>query len=178
MTGDGDTASLVERVGWFVIVGVLIAGSAAVVASAVTLAALARTAGWVGWTPWLLPAALDVGGAVGGWCWVRPGVFDAKASFFWLHSRLIALDLPAFERPAKATSGNLYFGKSCSRLTVVKKRACQSTDMGEAGGRNEAMNRQEICGISVMYQTSPRGHCSTMPGCISAQTNHKIRVPE
>ena len=83
-----------------------------------------------------------------------------------------------FERPANATSGTLYFGKSCSRLTVVKKRACQSTDMGEAGGRNEAMNRQEICGISVMYQTSPRGHCSTMPGCISAQTNHKIRVPE
>ena len=68
-------------------------------------------------------------------CCVRPGVFDANASFFWLHSRLIADDLPAFERPAKAISGTLYFGKSCSRLTVVKKRACQSTDMGDQTGK-------------------------------------------
>jgi hypothetical protein len=45
-------------------------------------------------------------------CCVRPGVFDANASFFWLHSRLIAVDLPAFERPANAISGILYFGKS------------------------------------------------------------------
>jgi hypothetical protein len=38
-------------------------------------------------------------------CWVRPGVLDAKARPFWLVRILIAVDLPALERPAKAISG-------------------------------------------------------------------------
>ena len=38
-------------------------------------------------------------------CCVRPGVLLANASRFWLHSMLMAVDLPAFERPAKAISG-------------------------------------------------------------------------
>jgi hypothetical protein len=45
---------------------------------------------------------------------------------------LIAVDLPALERPAKAISGTCVAGKSRSWLTVVKKRACQSLDMEEA----------------------------------------------
>jgi hypothetical protein len=61
--------------------GMLVAGAAAVVASASTLAALARAAGWVAWTPWLLPAALDVAGAAAGWCWLRPGAPDPARRF-------------------------------------------------------------------------------------------------
>src|SRR6185295_14292896 len=65
-------------------------------------------------------------------CWVRPGVLDAKARPFWLHRMLIAVDLPALERPAKAISGTVVRGRSRRWLTVVKKRACQSLDMGKA----------------------------------------------
>ena len=66
---------------WPLYFGMAIAGSAAVVASASTLADLARVAGWSPWTPWLLPAALDVGGSVGGWCWLRPGAPPRARSF-------------------------------------------------------------------------------------------------
>lgn len=66
---------------WPLYFGMAIAGSAAVVASASTLANLARVAGWSTWTPWLLPAALDVGGSVGGWCWLRAGAPPRARSF-------------------------------------------------------------------------------------------------
>ncbi len=36
--------------------------------------------------------------------WVRPGVLLIRAKPFWLVKVFSALDLPAFERPAKATS--------------------------------------------------------------------------
>jgi hypothetical protein len=68
------------RLGWPLYAGMLVAGAAAVVASASTLAALAQAAGWSSWTPWLLPAALDIGGSAGGWCWLRPGVPVQAAS--------------------------------------------------------------------------------------------------
>jgi hypothetical protein len=55
-----------------ILAGMAVAGAAAVVASGVTLASLAHTAGWDGWTKWLLPAAVDVGGAAAGWAWLRP----------------------------------------------------------------------------------------------------------
>ena len=42
----------------------------------------------------------------------------------------MAVDLPALERPAKAISGTVVSGRSRNWLTVVKKRACQSLDMG------------------------------------------------
>ena len=61
--------------------GMAVAGAASVMASASTLAALARGAGWVGWTPWLLPASLDVAAAVGVWCWLRPGIPDRARAF-------------------------------------------------------------------------------------------------
>jgi hypothetical protein len=47
----------------------------------------------------------------------------AKASLFWLQSTLIALDLPAFERPAKATSRSGVAGRQWVSLTVVANRA-------------------------------------------------------
>lgn len=75
------------RQGWPLYAGMLVAGAAAVVASASTLAALAHAAGWQGWTPWLLPAALDIGGSAGGWCWLRPGVPDGARRF----GRVVAL---------------------------------------------------------------------------------------
>src|SRR5690348_17298897 len=68
-------------------------------------------------------------------CWVRPGVFDAKASFFWLQRMLIAVDLPGLERPANAISGTCVFGKSRRWFTVVKKRACQSSDIDDESGK-------------------------------------------
>jgi DNA-binding transcriptional ArsR family regulator len=75
------------RLGWPLYAGMLVAGAAAVVASASTLATLAHTAGWSSWTPWLLPAALDIGGWAGGWCWLRPGVPEPARRF----GRIVAL---------------------------------------------------------------------------------------
>lgn len=69
------------RLRWPLYAGMSVAGAAAVVASASTLAALARTAGWSSWTPWLLPAAVDIGGSAGGWCWLRPGIPDPARRF-------------------------------------------------------------------------------------------------
>lgn len=66
---------------WPLYVGLTVAGAAAVVASATTLADLATSAGWTGLTPWLLPASLDVGSAVGVWSWLRPGVPEGARSF-------------------------------------------------------------------------------------------------
>lgn len=80
-------APLALRAGWPLYLGMAVAGAAAIVASASTLAGLARTAGWGGWTPWLLPAALDVGGSAGGWCWLRPGAPERARSF----GRVVAL---------------------------------------------------------------------------------------
>ena len=45
-------------------------------------------------------------------CCVRPGVFDAKARRFCCVRTLIAVDLPAFERPTKAISGSSVAGSS------------------------------------------------------------------
>lgn len=80
-------APLALRAGWPLYLGMAVAGAAAIVASASTLAGLARTAGWGGWTPWLLPAALDVGGSAGGWCWLRPGAPERARRF----GRVVAL---------------------------------------------------------------------------------------
>lgn len=76
-----------SRALWPLYVAMTIAGAAAVVASASTLAGLAHAAGWASWTPWLLPAALDVGGVAGGWCWLRPEA-PARARSF---GRVVAL---------------------------------------------------------------------------------------
>lgn len=72
---------LTIREGWPLYAGMLVAGAAAIVASASTLSSLAKAAGWTAWTPWLLPAALDVGGSAGGWCWLRPGVPEPARRF-------------------------------------------------------------------------------------------------
>ena len=56
-------------------------------------------------------------------CWVRPGVFEAKARRFCWVRTLIAVDLPALERPTKAISGSSLTGNSASLLAVVRKRA-------------------------------------------------------
>ena len=44
--------------------------------------------------------------------WVRPGVLLVRASEGWEQRQLIALDLPAFDRPANATSAELSAGHS------------------------------------------------------------------
>jgi DNA-binding transcriptional ArsR family regulator len=75
------------RLGWPLYAGMLVAGAAAVVASASTLSSLAEAAGWSSWTPWLLPAALDIGGSAGGWCWLRPDVPEPARRF----GRFVAL---------------------------------------------------------------------------------------
>jgi hypothetical protein len=75
------------RLGWPLYAGMHVAGAAAVVASASTLAGLAIAAGWSSWTPWLLPAALDIGGSAGGWCWLHPAAPQPARRF----GRIVAL---------------------------------------------------------------------------------------
>lgn len=58
---------------WPLHLGMAVAGAAGVIASASTLASLATASGWVGWTPWLLPACIDITPAVGAWVWLRGG---------------------------------------------------------------------------------------------------------
>jgi hypothetical protein len=79
---------------------------------------------------------------------------------------LIAVDLPALERPAKAISGTCVRGRSRSWLTVEKKRACQSLDMGgerlvEAKkATKEAVRKQSYCTIGsyLSSATTAAGH--------------------
>src|SRR5512143_1921093 len=56
-------------------------------------------------------------------CWVRPGVFDAKARRLCCANALIADDLPALLRPTNAISGGPCSGSSGRRLAVTRNRA-------------------------------------------------------
>ena len=49
----------------------------------------------------------------------------------------MAVDLPAFERPANATSGTDNEGKLRKWLTVVKNRACHRIDIN--GGQSKGV---------------------------------------
>ena len=51
---------------------------------------------------------------------VRPGVLLVRASPGWEQIQLIALDLPAFDRPANATSASLSAGHSDKSEALVK----------------------------------------------------------
>src|ERR1700732_2840401 len=69
-------------------------------------------------------------------CWVRPGVFEVRASARRPVSALIRLDLPTLERPANAISGALLGGPAARppaageksrpwyRLCVRPRRSC------------------------------------------------------
>src|SRR6478735_4091452 len=46
--------------------------------------------------------------------WVRPGVFDVRASALRFVSAFNSDDLPTFDRPANATSGTAGSGRNCS----------------------------------------------------------------
>ena len=59
-------------------------------------------------------------------CCVRPGVLLVNASRVRLASVLIALDLPAFERPANAISGGPGGGNCSSYAAAVRNSACCS----------------------------------------------------
>src|SRR3954467_8146540 len=93
-------------------------------------------------------------------CCVRPGVLEANASPFWLHRMLMAVDLPALERPAKEISGTVVSGRSRNWLTVVKKRACQSLDMGWGKMQQKGANMLEsyctMSGYEVLPSPPPR----------------------
>jgi len=69
--------------------------------------------------------------------WVRPGVLLTKASRVCPARVLMALDLPALERPAKAISGAAADagGKLIGLATEVSKTAWRNSedDMGHAG---------------------------------------------
>src|SRR5690606_11318753 len=54
---------------------------------------------------------------------VRPGVLLEKARRRWLHSTLMAVDLPALERPTKQTSGAPGAGSWSRRAAEVRKEA-------------------------------------------------------
>ncbi len=55
--------------------------------------------------------------------WVRPGVLEVRASFLLPVRLLIALLLPALERPANATSHPLSSGHWENFAALVKKAA-------------------------------------------------------
>src|ERR1051326_8294776 len=61
---------------------------------------------------------------------VRPGVLLVRARPRLPRSALIALDLPTFERPAKAISGTPAAGRSCGRPAARRKAACEKAFMG------------------------------------------------
>src|SRR5919198_349936 len=61
---------------------------------------------------------------------VRPGVLLVNASRFCPTSALIALDLPTFERPAKAISGGPGGGKSLTAPLEAMKLACENAFIG------------------------------------------------
>lgn len=55
--------------------------------------------------------------------WVRPGVFEVRARLAWVRV-FSALDLPALERPAKATSRPWSGGHWSTLAALMRKRAC------------------------------------------------------
>src|ERR1700692_90956 len=54
-------------------------------------------------------------------CWVRPGVFEVRASARRPVSALIKLDLPTLERPANAISGALIGGTESTQPAAEMK---------------------------------------------------------
>src|SRR6266540_5278036 len=60
---------------------------------------------------------------------VRPGVLLVRARCFRPASALMALDLPTFERPAKASSGGPAAGRSAARPAARQNTACEKTFM-------------------------------------------------
>src|SRR5438552_13836284 len=67
---------------------------------------------------------------------VRPGVLLVRARLRRPRIALIALDLPTFERPAKAISGGPGGGKSAARAVARRKAAWAKTVM-KAGNSNK-----------------------------------------
>ena len=64
----------------------------------------------------------------------RPGVLLKKARRVLCVIALIALDLPAFERPAKATSAPVSGGSSAGVYADAMKRASRNIDIGRCYG--------------------------------------------
>ncbi|MNE99220.1 hypothetical protein D3C80_1978660 [compost metagenome] len=54
---------------------------------------------------------------------MRPGVFEVRARLAWVKA-FSALDLPALERPAKATSRPLSSGHWLTLAALMRKEAC------------------------------------------------------
>src|SRR5690606_30812462 len=110
-------------------------------------------------------------------CWVRPGVLEAKARPFWLVRILIAVDLPAFERPAKAISGTCVSGKSRSWLTVVKNRACHNLDIGERDKRlRNGVGETKLLYNKGLIAAPPTGGQSRRCTELSILTLYKVLV--
>ena len=93
-------------------------------------------------------------------CCVRPGVFDAKARRFCWVRTLIAVDLPAFERPTKATSGSSVAGSWVRALAVVRKRAvwvqasARRTSAAASAAASEGAAEVGIGGLVIVVKRS------------------------
>ena len=86
---------------------------------------------------------------------VRPGVLLTKASRVWLTNVLIALDLPALERPANAISAPAEAGNNPGLATEVTKTAFLNRDMDETTGFGGVDGQLRVvrCGVlTVEYQ--------------------------
>src|SRR5690349_12023055 len=94
---------------------------------------------------------------------VRPGVLLENARRRWLVSMLIAVDLPAFERPTNATSGAIGAGSWSSRAAEVKNEArCSRDTIGGGYGwlrtllYNPAFARVGACPSAAEYRATKR----------------------
>ena len=82
--------------------------------------------------------------------WVRPGVFDTRASCFLFASALSSDDLPTFDRPTNATSAG-ESGSCCVRVADWRKRT--------ARGRPDTTG--SVCLLSI--PDAGRRRCGTLP---------------
>lgn len=78
---------------------------------------------------------------------VRPGVLLVRASLPIAVIAFMALDFPAFERPAKATSAPMSVGQSSSRGALTRKRALLKEMLFESG---QSPQRLAFLWISVI----------------------------
>src|ERR1700733_13804265 len=87
--------------------------------------------------------------------WVRPGVFEVRASALRPVSALISEDLPTLERPAKAISGPAIGGSESSDEAADRK--AQSPANSRRPASISALEKSSIRQTSIGACCSKRG---------------------
>src|SRR5829696_4228453 len=109
---------------------------------------------------------------------VRPGVCEVRASVLRPVSALTRLDLPTFERPAKAISTPFIGGRLSKRLAAQVKPASPANSL-RPGSRNGSKAGE---GAAVMARAiGPRSRLGKVKGNDRAHAKHfcwRIRLAE